>query len=125
MAERRMFSKRIIDTDLFMDMPMSSQALYLHMGVRADDDGFVANPKKIARMIGASEDDLKILIAKGFVIGFPSGVMVITHWKVHNYIQKDRYKPTIFQEEKRKLEMKKMDSYVFYALASRNDPYLL
>lgn len=125
MAERRMFSKRIIDTDLFMDMPMSSQALYFHMGVRADDDGFVANPKKIARMIGASEDDLKILIAKGFVIGFPSGVMVITHWKVHNYIQKDRYKPTIFQEEKRKLEMKKMDSYVFYALASRNDPYLL
>lgn len=124
MADRRMFSKWLVDSDLFMDMPTSSQALYFHLGVRADDDGFVANPKRIAEMIGSSRDDLKILIAKGFVIGFSSGVIVITHWKVNNQIRKDRYKPTIFQEEKAMLELKEVSTYTFYALASHDDQYL-
>jgi hypothetical protein len=106
MAERRMFAKTIIDSDAFLDMPMSTQALYFHLSMRADDDGFINNPKKIQRMIGATEDDLKLLIAKNFIIVFESGVIVIKHWKIHNYIQKDRYKPTVYQEEKEQLELK-------------------
>ena len=100
MAERRMFAKTIIDSDAFLEMPMSAQALYFHLGMRADDDGFINNPKKIQRMVGASEDDLKLLMAKNFIIPFESGVVVIKHWKIHNYIQADRYKPTVYQEEK-------------------------
>lgn len=100
MAERRMFAKTIIDSDAFLDMPLSAQSLYFHLSMRADDDGFINNPKKIQRMIGASDDDCKLLLMKRFVIGFESGVIVIKHWKLHNYIQKDRYKPTIYQEEK-------------------------
>ena len=100
MAERRMFAKTIIDSDAFLDMPMSTQALYFHLSMRADDDGFINNPKRIQRMIGASEDDLKLLIAKAFIIVFESGVVVIKHWKIHNYIQSDRYKPTVYAEEK-------------------------
>lgn len=99
MAERRMFAKTIIDSDAFLDMPLSAQALYFHLSMRADDDGFVNNPKKISRMIGASDDDCKLLIMKRFIITFESGVIVIKHWKIHNYIQKDRYKPTVYQEE--------------------------
>lgn len=94
MAERRMFSKTVIDSDIFSDMPLTTQALYFHLGMRADDDGFVNNPKKIQRSIGATADDMKLLIAKEFIIPFESGVIVITHWKIHNYIQKDRYHPT-------------------------------
>ena len=94
MAERRMFSKSVIDSDAFSDMPLTTQALYFHLGMRADDDGFVNSPKKIQRSIGATADDMKLLIAKGFIIPFDSGVIVITHWKVHNYIRKDRYRPT-------------------------------
>lgn len=101
MAERRMFAKTIIDSDLFLDMPSSTQALYFHLAMRADDDGFINNPKKIQRMVGASDDDLRLLIAKSFIIPFDSGIVVIRHWKIHNYIQKDRYKPTIYQAEKR------------------------
>ena len=100
MAERRMFSKTIIDSDIFLDMPLSTQALYFHLSMRADDEGFINNPKKIQRMIGASDDDIKVLIAKQFIIPFDSGIVVIKHWRIHNYIQKDRFKPTIYEEEK-------------------------
>ena len=104
MAERRMFAKTIIDSDAFLDMPLSAQSLYFHLAMRADDDGFINNPKKIQRMIGASEDDCKLLIAKKFVLVFDTGVIVIRHWKLHNYIQKDRYKPTIYQSERNALK---------------------
>ena len=103
MAERRMFAKTIIDSDAFLDMPLSTQALYFHLSMRADDDGFINNPKKIQRMIGCSDDDLKLLLAKSFIIAFESGIIVIKHWRLHNYIQKDRYKPTIYQNEKSRL----------------------
>ena len=94
MAERRMFTKKIIDSDAFLDMPLSTQALYFHLGMRADDEGFINSPKKIQRMIGATDDDMKLLLAKRFIIAFESGVVVIKHWKMHNYIQADRFKPT-------------------------------
>lgn len=101
MATRRMFSKKITDTDQFLDMPMSAQCLYFHLNMSADDDGFIGNAKTIRRMVGASEDDLKILLAKEFIIPFESGVVVIKDWKIHNYIQKDRYNETIYKSEKR------------------------
>ena len=94
-----MFAKTIIDSDAFLDMPQSTQLLYFHLSMRADDDGFINNPKKIQRMIGCSEDDLKILITKKFIITFESGVIVIKHWKIHNYIRNDRYKETTYKEE--------------------------
>lgn len=111
MAERRMFAKTIIDSDAFLDMPLSAQALYFHLCMRADDDGFINNPKKIRRMAGCAEDDMKLLLLKSFVIPFESGVCVIRHWKIHNYIQKDRYKETQCQEEKRQLEIQKSGLY--------------
>ena len=111
MAERRMFAKTIIDSDAFLDMPMSTQALYFHLSMRADDDGFINNPKRIQKMIGASDDDLKLLMAKAFIIVFESGVVVIKHWKIHNYIQSDRYKPTVYAEEKSLLNVKKNKAY--------------
>lgn len=112
MAERRMFSKSIIDSDMFLDMPTSSRLLYFDLSMRADDDGFVNSPKKIIRMTGASQDDLKLLIAKNFIIPFESGVVVIKHWKIHNYIRNDRYKPTICQAEKAMLEETPSKEYV-------------
>ena len=111
MAERRMFAKTIIDSDAFLEMPLSSQCLYFHLSMRADDEGFVNNPKKIERMIGSSGDDLKLLIAKRFIIPFESGVCVIKHWKIHNYIQNDRFKETMYQEEKAMLIIKKNKAY--------------
>lgn len=111
MANRRMFSKEIIDSDMFLDMPLSTQALYFHLSMRADDDGFVNNPKKIQRMTGASDDDAKILLAKNFILSFESGVIVIKHWKIHNYIQKDRYKETNYIEEKALLGEKDNGAY--------------
>ena len=111
MAERRMFAKTIIDSDAFLDMPMSTQALYFHLSMRADDDGFINNPRRIQRMVGASDDDLKLLIAKSFIITFESGVVVIKHWKIHNYIQSDRYKPTVYADEKAQLDVKKNKAY--------------
>lgn len=111
MAERRMFAKTIIDSDAFLDMPLSTQALYFHLSMRADDDGFINSPKKIQRVIGASDDDLKLLIAKNFIIPFESGVVVIKHWKIHNYIQSDRYKPTVYTEEKQVLSIKDNKAY--------------
>lgn len=113
MAERRMFSKTVIDSDVFSDMPLTTQALYFHLGMRADDDGFVNNPKKIQRSIGATADDMKLLVAKGFIIPFESGVIVITHWKQHNYIQKDRYHPTRHFQEKSQLVIDKAGQYTF------------
>lgn len=100
MASKRMFSLQVIDSDNFLDLPASAQALYFHLGMRADDDGFVNNPKKIARMICVSEDDLKLLFLKGFIIDADNGIIVITHWHINNYIQKDRYHPTIYLNEK-------------------------
>lgn len=94
MAERRMFAKTIIDSDAFLDMPASSQMLYFHLAMRADDDGFVNNPKKIQRMIGAADDDLKLLLVKNFILAFDTDIIVIRHWKIHNYIRNDRYTPT-------------------------------
>lgn len=111
MAERRMFCKTIIDSDAFLDMPLSTQCLYFHLSMRADDEGFVNNPKKIQRMVNCSEDDLKLLIAKRFIIVFESGIIVIKHWRMHNYIQKDRYKPTVYQEERSLLSIKDNGSY--------------
>ena len=111
MAERRMFAKTIIDSDAFLDMPLTTQSLYFHLSMRADDDGFINNPKKIQKMIGASDDDLKLLIAKSFLIPFESGIVVIKHWKIHNYIQSDRYKATVYTEEKERLKIKENKAY--------------
>lgn len=111
MAERRMFAKTIIDSDAFLDMPLSTQALYFHLSMRADDDGFINNPKKIQRTIGASDDDLKLLAVKNFIIPFESGVVVIKHWKIHNYIQSDRYKPTVYEDEKSMITTKNNKAY--------------
>ncbi len=103
MAERRMFSKKVIDSDSFMEMPSSSQCLYFHLAMRADDDGFINNPKSIMRIIGASEDDLKLLMVKRFILSFESGVIVIKHWRLHNLIRKDRYVETNYIDEKKTL----------------------
>ena len=111
MAERRMFAKTIIDSDSFLDMPISAQLLYFHLSMRADDDGFINKPKTIMRMIGSSEDDIKLLIAKKFLIPFESGVVVIKHWKIHNYIAKDRYTETKYKDEKAMLSLDENKSY--------------
>ena len=111
MAERRMISKRVVDSDAFVEMPLSAQGLYFHLCIRADDDGFINNARRIQRDCGANEDDARILIAKGFLLAFDSGVVVIKHWKIHNYIPKDRYKPTAYQEELAELAVKPNGSY--------------
>ena len=103
MANRRMFSLDVVDTDNFLDMPLSAQGLYFHLGMRADDDGFISSPKKIIKIVNASEDDLKLLIIKGYLIPFESGVIVIKHWRQNNYVKGDRYKPTIYQNERKQL----------------------
>ena len=111
MAEKRMFSKKIIDTDWFMDMPASTQNLYFHLSMRADDDGFVANPKRIIKLVGASEDDYKLLMAKKFIIVFESGICVITDWRINNYLRSDRYTETVYQEEKKILTLNDNGKY--------------
>jgi len=103
MARRRMFSLDIIDTDVFIDMPVSTQNLYFHLAMRADDDGFVSSPKKIIKTVNAADDDYKVLLAKKFLIPFDTGICVITHWRIHNYIQSDRYKPSLYTNEKKML----------------------
>ena len=115
MAKRRMFSQQITESDSFLDMPLSSQALYFHLGMSADDDGFVNNPKRIQRVIGANEDDLKLLIAKKFIIPFESGIVVIKHWKIHNYIRGDRIKETVYAEEMAMLTTKDNGAYTLIA----------
>lgn len=111
MAERRMFSKQITESDAFLEMPLTTQALYFHLGMNADDDGFINNSKKIQKLIGASEDDLKLLIAKKFIIPFETGVVVVKHWRINNYLQKDRYKETLYLEEKSRLFIKDNKAY--------------
>ncbi len=111
MARKRMLSALIIDSDAFLDMPLSAQALYMHLNMRADDDGFVGNPKRIQQYIGASSDDLKLLLAKRFILAFENGVIVIKHWKMHNTIQKDRYTPTAYQDELSRLVLNENNSY--------------
>jgi hypothetical protein len=111
MAQKRMFSLDIIDSDAFLDMPTSSQLLYFHLAMRADDDGFIDNPKKIMRIVGTAEDDLKLLLAKRFLLSFESGVVVIKHWLIHNYIAKDRYTPTKYSEEAKMLSVKENRAY--------------
>jgi hypothetical protein len=111
MAQRRMFSPQIIDSDAFLDMPSSAQSLYFHLGMRADDDGFVGNPRKILKIINSSEDDLRILLAKAFILTFESGIIVIKHWRINNLIRKDWYKETAYLEEKAQLNIKENGSY--------------
>lgn len=113
MGDRRMFSKTIVDSDAFLDMPLSTQALYFHLAMRADDEGFVNNPKRIQRLIGSSDDDLKVLFAKRFILGFQSGVIVIKHWKIHNYIQSDRFHETTYTEEKALIKENQNKSYSY------------
>lgn len=111
MAERRMFAKTIIDSDVFIDMPMSARLLYYDLAMRADDDGFVNSPKKIMKFVGASTDDMNVLIARQFIIPFESGVVVIKHWRIHNYIRKDTYKETPYKDEKAVLCLDENNGY--------------
>lgn len=111
MATKRMFNNTVLDSDAFLDMPLSAQALYFHLNMRADDDGFISNPKRIQTYIGASEDDLKLLVLKNFVITFDDGVIVIKHWRMHNTIQKDRYHPTNYQDDLALLGIKENKAY--------------
>lgn len=120
MAERRMMSKSIIKSDTFLDMPATTQNLYFHMLLDADDDGFINAPKSIMRMIGAKDDDMKVLAAKQFVIPFESGVVVIKDWKIHNYIQNDRYKPSTLPERDL-LNIQKDKTYTLKSDVSRMD----
>lgn len=111
MAERRMFAKTIIDSDAFIEMPMSARLLYYDLSMRADDDGFNNSPRKVMRTIGASTDDLNILIARKFIIPFENGVVVIKHWRIHNYIRKDTYNETPYKEQKALLEYDENNAY--------------
>lgn len=112
MAQKRMFSLQVVDTDKFMDMSASAQALYFHLGMHGDDDGFVSSPRKIARAAGCNDDDLRLLAAKGFIIPFESGVVVISDWRINNTLQNDRYKETIYQDEKALLQIEKSGKYL-------------
>lgn len=111
MAERRMFAKTIVLSDAFLDMPMSARCLYFTLGMLADDDGFVNAPRSIMRQCGASDDDIKLLISKKFVLIFESGVIVIKHWRINNYLQKDRIQPTKYIEEKAQLTLDEKGGY--------------
>ena len=111
MAQRRMFSKKIVETDFFMEMSPTAKLLYFYLNMSADDDGFVGNPKTIKLISGATDDDLKILIAKQFIIPFDSGVIVIKDWKIHNYIRNDRYNETQYLEEKKQLVITENGTY--------------
>ena len=113
LANKRMFTMKIVDSDAFLDMPLSTQCLYFHLNMRADDDGFIGNPKKVMKIVGASDDDLKILIAKRFVLCFEDGVIVIKHWRMHNTLSQNRYHETHYVEEKSMLRLKENGSYSF------------
>ena len=114
MSDRRMFSKTIIDSDEFLSLPLTAQALYFHLSMRADDDGFINNPKIIQRMVGASANDMASLIENGFVIPFESGVLVIRHWLLHNHIRADRKKSTLYKEDFAKLYLNDSGIYEIY-----------
>ena len=111
MAERRMFAKKIVMSDLFLDMPMSAKFFYFMLGMLADDDGFVDNPNSIMRQTGTTKDDLRVLLSKGFVQAFESGVVVVTAWRVNNYLRSDRYTPTVHVEEFEQLGIDKNGIY--------------
>ena len=111
MAEKRMLSKKVLDTDAFLDMPLSAQALYFHLVINADDEGFVGNPKRIRDYIGAAESDLDLLIEKRFVLMLKNSVAVIRHWKIHNTLRRDRSHPTVFTEEKSQLILQENGAY--------------
>ena len=114
MAQKRMFNKTITNDDNFLEMPISSQVLYFHLSMNADDDGFVNNWKSIMRMTGTKEDDLKVLITKQYIIPFDSGVIVIKHWRLNNYLQKDRIVPTQYQKELKQLQLDNNNVYTMY-----------
>ena len=120
MANKRMFSIDVTETDTFLEMPLTAQALYFHLAMRGDDDGFVSNPRSIMRVTGCSENDLKTLAESGYIITFRSGVIVISDWKVNNYLRGDRYKPTTFQNE---LSMLTETANKRYVLESGNPIY--
>lgn len=111
MAERRMFAKTIVLSDAFLDMPLSARCLYFTLGMFADDDGFINNPRSIMRQAGASNDDMNILLARRFVLSFESGVIVIKHWRIHNYIRSDRYNPTKYADEASTLKLDENGAY--------------
>lgn len=111
LAQKRMFTMKIVDSDAFLDMPATTQCLYFHLNMRADDDGFIGNPKRIMKITGASEDDLRLLIAKRFVLTFEDGVIVIKHWRMHNTLSRDRYVETSYTNEKKMLLLKDNGSY--------------
>lgn len=111
MAEKRMFAKTIIDSDAFLEMPVTSQLLYFHLSMRADDEGFINKPKAVMKMVGANGDDLKILFMKKFVIPFDSGVVVIKHWRINNYIRKDMFHETTYKEERALLGLDENNAY--------------
>ncbi len=120
MANRRMFSLEVCDTDRFMEMPLSTQGLYLQLGLRADDDGFISSPKRIVAMVGGSDDDLKLLIAKGYLIPFESGIIVITDWNINNWIRPERKHNTRFEKEKALLALEN-GSYSLDDICQPND----
>ena len=111
MAERRMFAKAVVQQDAFIEMPLSAQALFFHLGMEADDDGFLDNAKRVLRSIGAADDDMRILLAKGFVVDVGDGVFVLRHWLVCNRLRSDRYKPTTYTEKARLLRVNPDKTY--------------
>lgn len=111
MAERRMFAKTIIASDAFLDMPLSARCLYFALGMYADDEGFVNSPKSLARLIGASTDDMNILLVRRFLIAFPSGVCLIKHWRINNYLRSDRFQPTKYTEERNQIIIEENGAY--------------
>ena len=122
LAERRMFAKTIIDSDAFLDMPISARLLYYDLAMRADDDGFINSPKKIMKFVGATNDDMNILIMRKFIIPFDNGVVVIKHWRIHNYIRKDTYNETAYKEEKSMLELDENKAYRIASQPSVDEP---
>ncbi len=122
MAERRMFAKTIIDSDAFIEMPISARLLYYDLAMRADDDGFINAPKKIMRFVGATNDDMNILIMRKFIIPFDNGIVVIKHWRIHNYIRKDTYNETSYKEQKSMLELDENKAYRLSSQLSVDEP---
>jgi len=110
---RRMFSADITNTDVFLDMPQGAQLLYFHLGMNADDDGFIASPKMVMRVIRSGDDDLKLLFAKKFLLPFDSGICVVKHWRINNQIRKDRYRETKYTKEKLSLFIRDNGTYTF------------
>lgn len=122
MANKRMFSVDVVETDAFLDLPPKTQALYFHLGMRADDDGFVSSPRTIVRTIGCNAGDLKQLEAAGYVISFSSGVLVVTDWKVNNTLKSDRYRKTMFQNELAQLKESTSKRYIFSDVGTTSEP---